>query len=288
MGVLIQNPKSRIQNPRPRPLIIGHRGASGDAPENTIAAFDLAMEQHADGIEFDVRLSKDGVPVVIHDATLWRTTSARGRVRGRTLAELKQLDAGSWFNRLFPHLADPRYDGQQIPTLAETLAWVRFRRCLAYLEIKGGRLTCPGIEELVLAEIHRAQVLSLVTVISFHQPSLRRVRSLDPQIAVGVDLTQPLAAVRLARSIGARTVLPSGRFARPVFIARAQRAGLAVVVWGVDREDAMRRRIAAGVDGIITGYPGRLGEVLRGPSSVVRSRILPGASATDRQSPTAD
>jgi len=270
MGVLIQNPKSKIQNPGTRPLIIGHRGASGEAPENTIAAFDLAIERHADGIEFDVRLSKDDVAVVIHDATLWRTTSARGRVRGQALAELKQLDAGSWFNRLFPDLVDPRNDGQEIPTLAETLAWVRARQCLAYLEIKGGRLTCPGIEERVLAEIHRAKVLPLVTVISFHQPTLRRVRSLDPQVAVGIDFTRPIAAVRLAKSIGARTVLPRGRFSKRPFVARVHRAGLAVVAWDVDRVQAMRHRIAAGVDGIITGYPGRLSEILSGPSAVVR------------------
>lgn len=245
-----------------RPLIIGHRGASGEAPENTIAAFDLAIDLGADGIEFDVRLSKDDVPVVIHDPTLWRTTSARGRVRGQTLTELKQLDAGSWFNRRFPDLADPSYDGQQIPTLAETLAWVRSRQCLAYLEIKGGWLTCPGIEEQVLAEIHRAEVLPLVTVISFHQARLRRLRRLDPQIAVGIDFTQPLAAVRLARSIGAQTVLPSGRFAKRAFITRAHRAGLDVVVWGVDRVLSMRCKIVVGVDGIITGYPGRLATVV--------------------------
>ncbi|MGO9275053.1 MAG: glycerophosphodiester phosphodiesterase [Terriglobia bacterium] len=249
-------------------MIIGHRGASGEAPENTIAAFDLAIKQHADGIEFDVRLSKDGVPVVVHDPTLWRTTSARGRVRGRTLSELKQLDAGSWFNRRFPDLADPSYDGQKIPTLAETLAWVGARQCLAYLEIKGGWLTCPNIEERVLAEIQRARVLPLVTVISFHLPTLRRLRRLDAEIAVGIDFTQPLAAARLAQSIGARTVLPSGRFAKRLFIARAHRAGLAVVVWGVDRVSAMRLRIAAGVDGIITGYPGRLSDILRGPPPV--------------------
>jgi glycerophosphoryl diester phosphodiesterase len=273
MVVLIQNPKSptsKIQDRGPGPLIIGHRGASRDAPENTIAAFNLAIDQRADGIEFDVHLSKDGVPVVIHDPMLWRTTSGRGPVRGHALAELKQLDAGSWFSRVCPDRTGPSYAGEKIPTLAETLDWVSDRQCVAYLEIKRGWRPSPGIEERVLKEIHRARVLPLVTVISFHLPTLRRLRKLDPQIALGIDFTEPLAAVRLAQSIGARTVLPSSRFTRRRFVARAQRAGLAVVVWDVDRAWSMRRLIAAGVDGIITGYPGWLSEIVRGPSAVVR------------------
>jgi glycerophosphoryl diester phosphodiesterase len=271
MGVLIQNPKSKIHNHGRRPLILGHRGASGDAPENTIAAFDLAIEQQADGIEFDVHLSKDSVPVVIHDPTLRRTTSGHGRVHGHTLAELKRLDAGSWFNLRFRERADPRYAHERIPTLAETLTWVRARQCRAYLEIKRDRVPYRGVEEQVLAEIHRARVLPLVTVVSFHLPTLRRLRRLDPQIAVGIDFMQPLAAVRLALSIGARSVLPSGRFARRRFVVRAQRAGLAVVVWDVDQVREMQRQIATAVDGIITGYPGRLSAILRATSGIVRS-----------------
>src|SRR5271169_2602058 len=112
-------------------LNIGHRGASGEAPENTLAAFDLALRQGADGIEFDVRLSSDGVPVVIHDPRLERTTSGSGHVDDLPLSVLKRLDAGSWFNRRFPKRAQNRYAGLKVPTLAEVLAWVRKRNCLA-------------------------------------------------------------------------------------------------------------------------------------------------------------
>ena len=263
MAGLIRNRKMRIQSGRRRPLIIGHRGASSGAPENTMAAFNLAMEQHADGIECDVRLSKDLVPVVVHDPTLWRTTSGHGHVSERTLAELKQLDAGSWFNRQFPGLANPCYEGQKMPTLTETLDWARSRRCLVYLEIKKSWLHNRSIEERVLAEIHRAAVRPLVTVISFDLTTLRRLRRLDPQIAVGIDFTQPFGAVRVAQSIGARTVLPNARFTTRAFIRRAQKAGLTVVVWNVERVWSMERRVKAGVDGIITGYPARLDGILR-------------------------
>src|ERR1043166_8521546 len=114
------------------PLIIGHRGAPLIALENTTPAFAAAIAAGADGIEFDVRLSADGVPVIIHDAWLHRTTSGRGRVRHHTLQALQKLDAGSWFNRRYPPRARPAYSRCKIPSLAQALDWVRDRKCLAY------------------------------------------------------------------------------------------------------------------------------------------------------------
>jgi glycerophosphoryl diester phosphodiesterase len=248
----------RVESRAWRPLIIGHRGASGEAPENTLASFHLAMQQKADGIEFDVHLSRDGVPVVIHDSRLERTTSGHGRVRDHTAAELKRLDAASWFNRCFPSRKRAEYAGEKIPTLSETLAWVRANYCLAYLEIKRGRVPYPGIEERVLVEVRSAGVLPQVTVISFHVPTLRRLRWLDPHIGLGIDFTQPLAALQRAKSLGAGIMLPHWKFASPRFIARAHQAGRRVIVWGLDQPDAMRRKIDEGVDGIITSYPGKL------------------------------
>lgn len=255
---------SRPANPEAttRPLNIGHRGASGEAPENTLAAFELALRQGADGIEFDVHLSADGIPVVIHDSRLNRTTSGRGRVRSHSLAELRHLDAGSWFNRRYPPLARARYAGGEIPLLAEVLAWVRDRKCLAYLEIKRARPRYIGIEERVLEEIYRARVSSLVTVISFSFPALKRLRLLDPEIALGIDSTRPLLAVPRAKVIGASCVLPHWAFAPRRFLSRAHGAGLAVIVWGLDERHWMHRKVTDGVDGIITRYPARLAALL--------------------------
>ena len=246
-----------------RVLNIGHRGAAGEAPENTLAAFELALRQGADGIEFDVHLSSDGVPVVLHDASLERTTSGSGPVSLMPVAVLKRLDAGSWFNRRYPKRATHRYAGLKIPTLAEVLHWVGKRNCLTFLEIKQSKKRYPRIEEKVLEEIFRARVAHLTTVISFSFPSLERVRVLDLQIALGLDFTRPLLAIRRAKSIGANCLLPHWALATRRFIGRAHQAGHRVIVWDLNQPVLMRRKILDGVDGIITSYPDRLTEVLK-------------------------
>lgn len=240
------------------PLVLGHRGASGDAPENTLVAFELALRQGADGVEFDVHLSSDGVPVVIHDTRLARTTSSRGRVYRHTFAQLRKLDAGSWFNRRFPARARSRFVDRKIPSLAEVLDWVRARGCLAFLEIKQPRLLYPDIEEKVLEAIHHAGVGERTTVISFHLPTLRRLRTLDPQISVGIDFVRPLWALRHAKRLTAGTILPHWAATTRRLIRRAHRCGFRVIVWGLDEPLGMRRRLLDGADGIITRYPAML------------------------------
>jgi glycerophosphoryl diester phosphodiesterase len=247
------------------PLNIGHRGAAADAPENTLAAFELALAQGADGIEFDVHLSADGVPVVIHDARVDRTTSGMGRVADHCLRALRRLDAGSWFNRRYPARARARYAGKKIPLLAEVLGWVHDRKCLAFVEIKKSRRRYPGIEGKVLEEIHRAGVASLVTVISFDLLTLRRLRQLDPQVRLGMDFTRPLLAVTRARSIKAGVVLPHWAFASRGFLKRAHHNRLEVLVWDLDEPRWMRRKIADGVDGIVTRCPAKLAEIAPRP-----------------------
>jgi len=260
------------------PLIIGHRGAAGEAPENTLAAFELALRQGADGIELDVHLSADGVPVVIHDPRLDRTTSGAGRVRDHTLAALRRLDAGSWFNQRYPAKARPRYAGLKIPTLAEALAWAHDQNCMVYVEIKrphafqGKIVPYPEIEGKVLEEVDRAGVRRMVTVISFDLPTLRRLRHLDSEIALGIDFTRPLLAIRRAESLGATTLAPHWAFASKGFIGRAHRAGLRVLVWDLDQALWMRRKISDGVDGIITRYPAKLVEIAGGKQQPVGAK----------------
>src|SRR5580692_6505902 len=160
---------------RPSPLVwpplkIGHRGASGEAPENTLVSFDLAWRQGVDGIEFDVQLSSDGVPMVIHDSHLRRTTSGIGWVHEHRATVLRRLDAGSWFNRRHRLRARERYAGARIPLLAEVLQWVKARQCLAFVKIKDLQ---PGVAAKVLEEIGRAGVWHLTRVLSFDLPTLQ-------------------------------------------------------------------------------------------------------------------
>jgi len=245
------------------PLNIAHRGASGEAPENTLAAFDLALRQGAGGIELDVHLSSDGIAMVIHDPRLSRTTSGRGWVSEHRAGALRGLDAGSWFNRRFPDKAREQYVGVKIPLLSEMLAWVRRHKVLAFVEIKPGRQSHLGIEAKVLDDIERAGVRRLVTIISFHTASLRRVRQLDPRIPMGLDVSRSLLAIRRVTSLAGNAILPHWAIATRRFIRRAHRQSLSVLPWTVDEPLRMERKIAEGVDGIITNYPWRLAEVLR-------------------------
>jgi len=251
------------------PLNIAHRGASGESPENTLAAFDLALRQGAKGIEFDVHLSSDGIPMVIHDPRLNRTTSGSGWVGGHRANALRKLDAGSWFNRRFPEKARRVYVGAKIPLLSEVLAWLRARKALAFIEIKRGKRAYPGIEAKVVEEIEKQRVGRLVTIVSFDFASLRRVQQLNRPILLGLDVSRSLLAIRRVRSLAGNAVLPHWAIASRGFIRRAHQHSIPVFPWTVDQPARMERKIAEGVDGIITNYPARLAEVLRRHESEV-------------------
>jgi glycerophosphoryl diester phosphodiesterase len=271
----------RVLDRRPAPLVwpplkIGHRGAAAEAPENTLASFDLALRQGADGIEFDVQLSSDGVPVVIHDARLNRTTSGSGRVNEHRVRVLRRLDAGSWFNRRYPFRARERYAGARIPLLSEVLAWVRARQCLAFIEIKD---PTPGVEAKILREIDRVGVWRLVRVLSFDVPTLQRVRRLNSRICLGLDISRRLLAVREAESLRAEALLPHWVIASRRFIRRAHRKSLQVIPWTINFPRHMRRKILDGADGIITNYPARLAEVV---SRLERARLEGGETQKGR------
>lgn len=255
---------SRVLNRPPSPLIhpplrIGHRGAAGEAPENTLASFDLAWRQGVDGIEFDVQLSSDGVPVVIHDPRLLRTTSGSGWVWEHRASVLRRLDAGSWFNRRYRLRSRERYAGARIPLLSEALHWAMTRHCRAFVEIKDYR---ESVAARVIEEIDRADAWPWVHVLSFDLPTLHRVRELKGQAQVGLDFSGRLMPIRRALKLGAAALLPHWAIASRRFIRRAHRAGLQVFPWTVNYPLHMQRKILEGVDGLITNYPARLTAVM--------------------------
>ena len=251
-----------------RTLNWAHRGASGHAPENTLAAFVLAAEMGADGIELDVHLSADGEAVVIHNHTVDATTEGQGRVSDLSLAEIQALDAGAWFS--------PRFAGQRIPTLDAVLAELG-QRLRVNIEIKGqrggrARRHPPGqLEATVVAQIEAHQMGERVIVSSFHPDSLRRVRALNPDIPLGFLYFWPAYKVLplwLYRWIAPHDALhPAFQLVDRAYVARAQRprnpsTGRPLNVWTVNDENDLQRMVDLGVAGIITNYPDRLARIL--------------------------
>lgn len=234
--------------------VVAHRGASGHAPENTLAAFRRAAELGAAFIETDLQISRDAHIVVIHDDRLDRTTTGRGPVREHTLAELRELDAGSWY--------DSQFAGERIPRLEEVLEFSRQSDIVFYLEIKPG---APwGVEQAVVGALRSAGETTRAVVLSFDAATLATVRRLEPTLMTGYlyDRRQP-DAVQRALELGARQLAPRGDLVTPELVAEARRNSLQVVTWTINKPEQMRTLAAAGVDGIMTDYPDRLIAVLR-------------------------
>ncbi len=235
-------------------LGVAHRGASRYAPENTLAAFHLALEHGAPAVECDVQRTTDGHLVIIHDQTVSRTTDGRGPVGDYTLEDLRRLDAGRWFA--------PEFAGERIPLLDEVLEVIR-GRALLKLEIKNGPVFYDGIERQVLDALRRHGVEDDVLLMSFDHASMRTVRTLSARVATGV-----LYAARLidgpaaARAADADALCVQWGFATEDVVAQAHAAGLGLFVWTVDDEAAVRRCLAYGVDGITSNDTRLLGRVL--------------------------
>ena len=238
-----------------RILVIAHRGASGDAPENTLAAFDLAIEQGADVVEVDVHMTADGHPVVIADDTVDRTTNGSGQVRTKTLTELKELDAGSWF--------DSRFAGERIPTLDEVVVWARGRATLA-IEIKNIPHRHRGIEASTTGVLERRGALADHEVFSFDHQCVQRIKAREPEVFTGVCYNaDPVDHPALAAAASATALHPMFHHLRSEVVRDAHAAGLLVFPWTVDADQDIRDMVLLGVDGITTNYPERARRIIR-------------------------
>ena len=248
--------------------VIAHRGFSAQAPENTLTAFRAAVEAGADRVEFDVLLTRDGQPVVIHDATLDRTTSGSGPVAGRTLEELRSLDAGAWFS--------PRFAGERVPTLEEALLLCRGRIALN-VEIKGeavepGQEPPPGGVEARVVEALRASGLAAEAVVSSFEPLvLERVRRLAPEVPLAslynADHHRGLGPAEVCRAVGSRAFHCSREEVTPRWVAEAHRSGLEIKVYTVDDPGEMEELARQGVDGLFTNRPDLARAVLGGQAT---------------------
>jgi glycerophosphoryl diester phosphodiesterase len=234
------------------PVIVAHRGSSGAAPENTIAAFRHAVRDRADMIELDVRLSSDAALVVMHDRTLRRTAGSRGAVRSRSLAALKMCDAGSWFS--------PAFSGETIPTLQEVFD-VLPPAMLLNIEAKtdGDRRRSALLASTLATCIARNHAAHRVIVTSFDHRFLRQLHGSAPGLVIGA-LVFPVAGTRrrpdtYRRRLGARWLVYAKRQVSRRTVDRAHRSGLRVGCYTVNTERDYRRVVRSGVDAIVTNVP---------------------------------
>ncbi len=240
-------------NQADRPLIIGHRGASAHAPENTLAAFMLAQAQGADGVEFDVMRCATGEVVVIHDDTVNRTTNGEGRVSAMSLAALRKLDAGN---------------GERIPTLNEVIIATAGASCpfLLNIEVKNYATPFDGLEQLVVEVVRRHSCEDRVLFSSFNPLAVRRLAQLAPDIPRGIlyhhDMPVHLREVWMAPLVPHEFRHPDIGFITPEFVAKLKAQGKRVNTWTVNERADIARAAASGVHGIIGDSPLAIRETL--------------------------
>jgi len=231
------------------PWVIAHRGASGHAPENTLAAFQRAVELGSTFIETDLQITRDGRFVAMHDGTVERTTNGSGDVHDFTLDELSQVDAGLWFDRDFM--------GERVPTLEMILEFSKKNDVVFYLELKYAAVW--GMDHALVAALQKAQSAARTIVISFDPSTLAPLRRHDPSIMMGLLVEEAMPdCIQKALDLGARQLCPKFESVTPKLVEAAHRQDLQVVTWTVNSAKDMRATIAAGVDGIMTDFPDRL------------------------------
>ncbi|MGP9567078.1 glycerophosphodiester phosphodiesterase [Halomonas sp. AOP5-B2-8] len=269
--------------------VIAHRGASGHAPESSMAALELAHEWGADYLEFDVQITSDGELVAFHDDDISRASNGEGGINEHTLAELKALDTGSWFNEAYPDQADEAFEGTQILTLDEVFE--RFGHdARYYLETKSPQLN-PGLEEALVATLEEHDMIESgrVLIQSFEQDSLLKVHALNENVPLiqlvwyypsdddnsrlvewtGVtpgpqEITdedfQNIADY--AAGIGTNFIYEGEQVIDADFIRQANENDLQVHVYTINETDEMERLMEMGVNGLFTNYPDRLLELV--------------------------
>src|SRR6185369_4125052 len=234
----------------PQPVIFAHRGASASAPENTLAAFELALAQNADAIELDVKLSADGQVIVIHDPMVDRTTGSHGRVKDLPLQELRALDAGSSFSE--------KFKGEKIPTLEEVFEAVG-KRTFINVELTNYNTPRDHLVEAVCMLIKKHHMQKRVIFSSFFPSNLSKARSYLPDVPRGLLALDGVLGA-WARSFG--FVFGKYQALHPYLtdmtqqeVSRVHRVNRRIHVWTVNKEEDIRRFFGWGVDGIFTDDP---------------------------------
>jgi len=225
---------------------IAHRGASRIAPENTLAAFKEAIEIGVDAVELDLQGTADEQVVVIHDASLDRTTDQSGQIKETSLETIKQADAGTWF--------DPKFAGESVPTLAEALVAIA-DNAIALLEIKDVSIT-----KSVVRIVQNMDMVEQSVIISFHSSAIQTVRSLEPRLPTGYIIgskenIEPIQLCQQLGLLGSSLLNVDHRLVTEDFIYETRRRGITLWCWTVDDIDRMRELQELGIQGITSNRP---------------------------------
>lgn len=236
-------------------LNYAHRGASGYCPENTMAAFEKAVELGCDGIETDVQLTKDGILVLCHDERLDRTTNGTGFIAETNYSDIEKLDAGIKFG--------DEFKGVKVPVLDELLELVKKNNIMLNIEIKNSVIDYKNIEEMIIKRINDYDLKHKIIISSFNHYSLSRCRTIDNTIKLGAlyecRIYQP---GKYASELKLDAVHPGFYTLDEETIKEIKSKDMMINAWTVNEEKYMRMLIKAGVDGIITNYPDKLNKVI--------------------------
>ena len=235
---------------------IAHRGFSGQYPENTLLAFQKALEAGADGNEFDVHLTRDGVPVIHHDENLQRTTNGTGLIGDYTFDELRQLNAAFRF--------DGQFGAQRIPSLQEYFEMVKGTKVLSNIELKTGIIHYPDIEKRVLTIIDEFNCREDVIVSSFNHYSIQIFKKHAPDVQIGVlEESCLIDPGGYAKSLSAEWYHPEIHALTDVSLQNLRANQIKINTWTINEETDMRNAIAMKLDGVITNHPDIFARILQ-------------------------
>lgn len=230
--------------------IIAHRGASTYAPENTLAAFQKALDQEVDGIELDVRLTKDNVPVICHDATVNRTSNGKGFIHNMTVDQLKKFDFGLSFSK--------KFKGERIPTLEEALTLIGDAPITLHIEIKNGPVIPENLEQKIVEFVYEYGFEDRVVYSSFDHHSLQRLTEIDPRANIGLLFHINLIHLfDYVENTGLRvhSIHPNHFYVTEEMIEEAYKRNIEVNVYTVNNKAMALNYKKMGIDGLITNNP---------------------------------
>ena len=237
-------------------LNYAHRGASGYYPENTMLAFEKAVEMNCDGIETDVHLTKDKIPVLCHDEKIDRTTDGTGYIMDYTYEELCKFDAGIKYGQ--------NYKGQRIPSLEEFLIFVAKNNIQINIELKNNTIEYEGLEQTVINMVYQHSMQGKVIISSFNHYSIMKCKSLDSKIKLGFLYDDPLYKPgNYGNFAGVDALHPNFHTLKDEVVENIRGFGLMINTYTVNNEEDMKRLIKMNIDVIITNYPDKLNKLLK-------------------------